>query len=134
MGMLSANWGETSPTLIKWYFGGKSSPPLKTLKIIPKKFKSFLISLWTLLLQWISYRKFWSNAYCKKVLDSHESSEFPSDSCCIKFQNLSILKIKKYINFKNIYFLVPWKWMIWKTKRKLYKQIKQQVKGFPHAF
>ena len=47
--------------------------------------------------------------------------------------SLSILKIKKYINVKNIYFLVPWKWMIWKTKRKLYKQIKQQVKEFPRV-
>ena len=66
------------------------------------------------------------------ILMSHPNS--PPIPVVSNFKiSLSILKIKKYINVKNIYFLVPWKWMIWKTKRKLYKQIKQQVKEFPRV-
>ena len=49
------------------------------------------------------------NDLLSKVLHSCEISEFPSDSCCIKIQNLSILKIKKkYIkNVKNKFFFSP---------------------------
>ena len=48
------------------------------------------------------------NDHLSEVLDSHELSEFPSNSYCIKIQILSsILEIKRYINVKKNVSLVP---------------------------